>query len=249
MRFVGVLLLVGVGAGCSRRDPSRDNIAAMLREDAGYTRRLITFEIGSPDASLPEFQAFCDKAIEQRTERLIKIQAIASSTSLSKDFSEIVDLQLESENSLVRGKRRLFEEYLRSKTLRENYNLLGKQAAESERVTAGLQKAGQAEGAEENNDKAIELLTSALAESESRLGMEYRRIKLAREIRVAVVAAADANVKWSKTLVDFFKIENKAAVVYKSNAIPVDRLEDNLFDAASNTSKSIGEIIAQQIPK
>jgi hypothetical protein len=225
MRVLGLFVAVVAGVGCSRYDPSRENIAAMLREDAGYTRRLITFEIGSPDASLPEFRAFCDKAIEQRTERLIKIQALASSTSISSNFKEFINLQLEKENSLVRGKRRLFEEYIKVKTLRETYDRLNQQVAQSGR------------GAN-------------LEQAEAQLGRLQRMLALVTEIESAAAAAKDANVKWLQTLADFSKIEGDAVPVYSSAGIPIDRLEESLLATAVKTSNNIVEDVKKtQIPK
>src|SRR6202035_6138 len=105
-------------------------------------------------------------AIEERTERLIKIQALASTTPIGAKLMEVINPELEAENSLVRGKRRIFEEYARAKTLRDTLDQVSKQIAQANRVGNSLQKESQKKAEEEHYREARETLEAGITQAE-----------------------------------------------------------------------------------
>jgi hypothetical protein len=62
------LISCGFGLGATYRE-----LEPMLKEDAAYSERLLNAEADSPDANLKEFDGFCDRSVELRTERLVVV--------------------------------------------------------------------------------------------------------------------------------------------------------------------------------
>ena len=117
------LLLLSCG---SRPGSTYSTLETMLKEDAAYSERLLNAEADSPDANLKEFDDFCDRSVELRTERLIKIQA--SLTDSQADLKKNIVDHFNAENSLVRAKRRFYDAYFELKSLRARYSDIAQKA-------------------------------------------------------------------------------------------------------------------------
>lgn len=124
------VILAGCGSGLGR---TYSTLELMLKEDAAYSERLLNAEADSPDANLKEFDDFCDRSVELRTERSIKIQALL--TDSQADLKKTILDHFNAENSLVRAKRRFYDSYFELKGLRAKYSDLKQKSDESS--TAG----------------------------------------------------------------------------------------------------------------
>lgn len=220
-----ICLLALVSCGTSKRNAS---LIAALKEDAGYSEKLLTLEADSPDASLTEFDAFCDRSVELRTERLIKIRALELPDRTGKAVAEYFN----AENSLVRAKRRFYDSYSELRGEHETYASVSRKAQES-----------FAEGTKYGRSTDIEGLRTAIDLMRRSQGYDVQSIGLIKSVNLSVKAAL-------KSEVAFLEAMQKAVLVEQGFAsdlgkigvrpeMPISRLAGDTVARLDSATKAI----------
>jgi hypothetical protein len=195
-----ILILGACGSGLGR---TYSTLEPLLKEDAAYSERLLNAGADSPDANLKEFDDFCDRSVELRTERSIKIQAVLSDSQA--DLKKTISDHFNAENSLVRAKRRFYDSYFELKGLRARLSDLTQKAdmaqAMGNKYNATAGEVDNSENlSEQDFAKLKQRAQTALQFSGQALNLRVEGVRLGSAVNAAVTKALEAGNSYTESL-------------------------------------------------
>jgi len=241
IRIAGPALLTVMLASCGSHPSSTHSaLEVMLKEDAAYSERLLNAEADSPDANLKEFDDFCDRSVELRTERLIKIQALLADSQA--DLKKTIIDHFNAENSLVRAKRRFYDSFFELKSLRARKADLKRKADAS----AAMEK--KYEVTDDDVENSLERLETKLQFAEQTLSYMGEGIRLTSTVNAAAVKALDAGKSYTESLERALVTEKRLGDALGTLGVKIGTpINASAKDVIARASATLQEIQGQRI--
>jgi hypothetical protein len=218
----------------------------MLKEDAAYTERLLKSEADSPDANLKEFDDFCDRSVELRTERLIKIQASLSSEQ-QKYLTKAITEHFNAENSLVRAKRRFYDLYSELRRLRARHDEVTRKREESSKLSDKYTLTDEQVANSQDLDKSQQRLETALHFAEESRDYAAEAMSLSGEVNTAAAKTLDAVSTYSESLKRALATEKLLASDLQKLGFTLDTSIDAAAGEATTRSEDARKAVQSQI--
>ena len=218
-----------------------------MREDAGYSERLMKSEADSPDANLKEFDDFCDRSVELRTERLIKI--LASLPERQEGLKKDITDHLNAENSLVRAKRRFYDLYSALRLLHARFDDVTRKARQSEMLRGKSEPTAGEIANPRDRDETRQRIEAALHFAQQSSDYYHEAVRLTGVVNDAAAKALDADTSYIGSLQKAVATEKVLAGDLGRLGVKVDTPIRALASGVASQSDAVLKAIQSQTIK